>query len=263
MLLPMKVSLEGKVAMVAAGTKGIGLAVAKGLAEAGCLVSLCSRDSSSFHAVLTVLGQQHRAFPCDVSRADELEAWYDLTVKELGHPQILITNTGGPPAGAWLDMTDDQWQAGFDSTLKNVVRLVRLASPRMKAEGWGRIVHISSLVAVEPNPILPISSTLRAGLRALTRLQATELAPYGVTVNAVLPGHTLTDRQVHLASLRAEQDGITVEEALRKQADSVPMKRLADPHEIAAPVLFLCSRAASYVTGVSLLADGGLTKAPG
>lgn len=259
----MNLGLEGKVAMVAAGTKGIGLAIAKGLAEEGCLVSLCSRDTSSFHAVLTVLGQEHRAFPCDVSKIEELEAWYDLTVKELGHPQILITNTGGPPAGTWPDMTDEQWQAGFDSTLKNVVRLVRLASPRMKAEGWGRIVHVSSLVAVEPNPILPISSTLRAGLRALTRLQATELAPHGVTVNSVLPGHTLTDRQVHLAEIRSKSDGLSIEEVLRQQAEAVPMKRLADAKEIAAPVLFFCSQAASYITGVNLLADGGLTRAPG
>lgn len=258
----MHLGLEGKVAMVAAGTKGIGLAIAKGLAEAGCLVSICARDTANFHAVLTVLGQEHRAYPCDVSRVEELEAWYDLTVKELGHPQILITNTGGPPAGIWPDMTDEQWQAGFESTLLNVIRLVRLASPKMKAERWGRIIHISSLVAVEPNPILPISSTLRSGLMALTRLQATELAPHGVTVNAVLPGHTLTDRQVHLAEVRAEREGHTVEEILRMQAESVPMKRLADPSEIAHPALFLCSQGASYITGTSLLVDGGLTKAP-
>jgi 3-oxoacyl-[acyl-carrier protein] reductase len=259
----MDLGLGGKVAMVAAGTKGIGLAVAKLLAEEGALVSVCARDNSNFHALLTVLGAEHRAFPCDVTRAEELAAWHDLTVKELGAPDILVTNTGGPPAGFWQDLTDDQWQAGFDSTLLNIVRLVRLVSPGMVEKGWGRIVHITSWVAVEPHALLATSSTLRAGVNSLTRLQATELAGKGVTVNSVLPGHTLTERQIHLAEVRAEKEGISVQEALQKQAEASPMKRLAEAHEIASPVVYLCSQQASFITGVNLLVDGGITRGPG
>jgi 3-oxoacyl-[acyl-carrier protein] reductase len=157
-------------------------------------------------------------------------------------------------------MSDEQWQLGVDSTLLNVVRLVRLVSPSMKERGWGRIVHITSLVARDPSPVLPISSTIRSGLMALTRLQAQELGPFKVTVNGVLPGHTLTDRQTHLANLRAEKENISVEEAFRLQAEQVPLKRLADPMEIANVVAFLCSEPASYVTGESILVDGGITK---
>ena len=157
-------------------------------------------------------------------------------------------------------MTDEQWQTGFDNTLMNVVRLMRSVSEPMKSRGWGRIVHITSLVAREPVALLPISSTLRTGLMSLTRLQATELAPFGITVNGVLPGHTLTDRQTHLAEIRAEREGITVEEAIQKQAEAVPMGRMAEADEIGSAVAFLCSSQAGYITGVNLLVDGGLTK---
>ena len=141
----------------------------------------------------------------------------------------------------------------------NIVRLVRLVSPDMEASGWGRIVHITSLVAKEPNPLLPISSTIRAGLMALTRLQAAELGPSGITVNSVLPGHTLTDRQRHLAQIRADRESISVDQALDEQAQKVALKRIADPSEIGDVIAFLCSERASYVTGTSLLADGGAT----
>lgn len=252
----MDLGLKGKVAMVAAGTKGIGLAIAKGLAEEGCHVSVCARDASNFPSVLKVLGADARAFECDVADAASLEKWFENT----GAPDILVTNTGGPPAGAWTEMSDDQWHIGVDSTLLNVVRMVRLATPLMAEKKWGRIVHITSLVAKEPNPLLPISSTLRSGLMALTRLQATELAPYGITVNSVLPGHTLTDRQIHLAQIKADREGVTVDEALAATAKQVPMRRLANPAEIAAPTVFLCGASASYVTGVNLLVDGGMVR---
>ncbi|MEJ5171955.1 MAG: SDR family oxidoreductase, partial [Fimbriimonadales bacterium] len=192
-----------------------------------------------------------------------LEAWHRAVVRDLGEPDIVVTNTGGPPAGPLSQMTDEQWQAGVDATLLNVVRLVRLVAPSMSSRRWGRIVHITSLVAKEPSDLLPISSTLRAGLMALTRLQANELASSGVTVNSVLPGHTLTDRQLHLANVRAERLGIPPSEALQRQADEVPMKRLADPSEVAAAVAFLCSVPAGYITGVNLLVDGGLTRGLG
>lgn len=252
----MDLGLKGKVAMVAAGTKGIGLAIAKGLAEEGCHVSVCARDSANFPSVLKVLGPDARAFSCDVSDADSLKSWFDQT----GEADILITNTGGPPAGAWTEMSDEQWHIGVDSTLLNVVRMVRLATPIMEQKGWGRIVHITSLVAKEPNPLLPISSTLRSGLMALTRLQATELASHGITVNSILPGHTLTDRQIHLAQIKADRDGISIDEALSNQAKLVPLGRLANPAEIAAPTVFLCGESASYITGVNLLVDGGIVK---
>lgn len=255
----MDLGLQGKVAMVAAASKGIGLATAKALAAEGCLVSICARSEETLEAAAAEIGEETRSYVVDVSSAEDLEWWFDQTKADLGAPSILVTNTGGPPAGSLADMTDEKWEAGFQSTLMNVVRLVRLVQPDMVAGGWGRIVHITSLAAKDPNPLLPISSTLRTGLLSLTRLQARELAAQGITVNSVLPGHTLTDRQRHLAEIRAEKEGITSEAALLRQGNDVPIGRLAEAAEIAAVVAFLCGEPASYVTGQSLLVDGGIS----
>lgn len=259
----MDFGIQGKVAMVAAASKGIGLATAKMLAAEGCHVSICSRTEDTLEAAAAEISPETRSYVVDVTNSEDLEWWVEQTIADLGAPDILVTNTGGPPAGNWMEMTDEHWQSGFDSTLMNIVRLVRLVSPKMVEKNFGRIVHVTSLVAKEPSPLLPISSTLRSGIMALTRLQATELAPNGITVNGVLPGHTLTDRQRHLASMVAEKEAITEEEALNRRASEVPMGRLADPGEIAAAVAFLCSVPAAYVNGVSLLVDGGLTKGMG
>ncbi|MBS1723327.1 MAG: SDR family oxidoreductase [Armatimonadetes bacterium] len=253
----MDLGLEGKVAMVAAGTKGIGLAAARALAGEGCRVSVCARKAPT-----ELLGEGIASFACDVSHPEQIELWFRQTEEQMGTVQILVTNTGGPPAGLWEDMTDDQWALGLQSTLMNVVRMSRIAAPKMRGAGWGRIVHVTSLVAKEPSRLLPISSTVRTGLMSLTRIQATELAPFGVTVNCVLPGHTMTDRQIHLAETIAQRDGVTVEQALEAQARSIPIGRLARPEEIAAPLVFLCSERASYVTGVNLLVDGGSVHGP-
>ena len=259
----MDLGLSGKVALVAAGSKGIGLAVAKMLADEGCKVSICGRHQESLDTAINAIGHGAIGIECDVSVNADIDNWIQESRSKLGPIDILVTNTGGPPAGSWQTITDEQWQSGFDSTLMNVVRMVRTVSSEMKERGGGRIVHNTSLVAKEPNALLPISSTLRAGLMALTRLQALELAPYGITVNGVLPGHTLTDRQLHLAEIRAKRDGITPAEALLMQASEVPMKRLGKPEEIAAAIAFFCSQPGAYITGTSLLVDGGMTKGLG
>lgn len=249
--------------MVAAASKGIGLACAQALAREGCLVSICARDEIRLGQACAEIGGTVRGYVTDVADSAQLERWFESTRSELGSPSILVTNTGGPPAGPLDEMGDEQWQAGFEATLLNVVRLVRLAGPRMASEGWGRIVHVTSLVAKEPSSILPISSTLRMGLMGLVRIQAKQYAAAGVTVNAVLPGHTMTGRQIHLAGLRAAREGISVEEALSLQAKAIPAGRIGKPEEIAAAVAFLCSEPASYITGVNLLVDGGLVSGPG
>jgi len=256
----MDLGLTGKVAMVAAASKGIGLAVAKRLAAEGCEISICARNEEQLELAAAEIGPDTRSYVVDVSVAEDIEWWFQQTQEDLGTPSILVTNTGGPPAGGALDMADDQWHAGVDSTLLSLVRMVRLAAPEMQSAGWGRIVHITSLVAREPSPVLAISSTLRAGIVALTKLQARELAANGVTVNGVLPGHTLTDRQRHLADLRASREGISAEAALEKQGAETPIGRLADPDEIASVVAFLCGAPASYVTGESITVDGGMNR---
>jgi len=256
----MDLGLTGKVAIVAAASKGIGFAIARELTKEGCRVSICGRTEETLEAAAAEIGDETRSYVVDVSNPDDLSWWIEQTVQDLGPIDILVTNTGGPPAGGLAQMTDEQWQQGFDGTLMNIVRLVRELQPAMAEKGWGRIVHITSLVAKEPSRLLPISSTLRAGIMALTRVQAVEYAANGVTVNSVLPGHTMTDRQTHLAEIRAQRDGITPVEALERQAAEIPMKRMGTPEEIAAAVVFLCSDQAGYITGTNILVDGGLTR---
>lgn len=254
----MDLGLQGKVAMVAAASKGIGLATAKALTAEGCHVSICARNEETLEAAAAEIGEETRSYVVDVTSAEDLEWWVEQTRADLGAPSILVTNTGGPPAGSLADMTDDKWEAGFQSTLMNVVRLVRLVRGDMETAQWGRIVHITSLVAKDPNPLLPISSTLRSGLMSLTKLQAKEMAASGITVNGVLPGHTLTDRQRHLAEIRAEREGLTAADALERQGADIPLGRLATPEEIASVIAFLCGKPAAYVTGQSILVDGGV-----
>jgi 3-oxoacyl-[acyl-carrier protein] reductase len=173
---------------------------------------------------------------------------------------ILVTNTGGPKAAVFADLTDGDWASGIDSTLLNVVRMTRLVLPDMRQRQWGRIVHITSLVAKQPYPLLTISSTLRAGLSGLTRTLALETAKEGITVNALLPGHVMTDRQLHLAEVKSKAEGISIEQHFTRQAAAIPMGRIGQPAEVGAVIAFLCSAPASYVTGQSLLVDGGLVQ---
>jgi 3-oxoacyl-[acyl-carrier protein] reductase len=190
----------------------------------------------------------------------DLARWHQETVAALGSVDILVTNTGGPKAATFGDLSDSDWAAGVDSTLMNVVRMTRLVLPGMRARQWGRIVHITSLVAKQPYPLLTISSTLRAGLSGLTRTLATESARDGVTVNALLPGHVMTDRQVHLAEVKSKADGISVTDHFARTAAAIPAGRIGNPDEIGAVIAFLCSGPASYLTGQSLLVDGGLVQ---
>lgn len=246
--------------MVAAGSKGIGFATARALIDEGCQVSICSRSDENVQAALKQLGPGAIGCPCDVSSLASIESWFQFTNQNFGHADILVTNTGGPPAGPLSQMTDEQWAAGFESTLLNIVRMSRIAEESMAKKKWGRIVHVTSIVAKHPNNLLPISTTLRSGIMGLVRLQSNALGPLGITVNCVLPGHTLTERQVHLAQIRSDREDITVEEALEKQGEEAPVGRLGKPEEIASAIAFLCSEQAAYITGTNLLVDGGVTQ---
>ena len=259
----MDFGIEGRVAMIAAASKGLGRAAATALAKEGCRVSICGRSAEGLEAaraaiVADVPGARVLTVPCDVARAEDLQAWHEATLQAFGPVDILVSNTGGPPAATFQDLTEEQWASGVQSTLMNAVRMSRLALPGMQARRWGRIVHLTSLVAKQPLPLLTISSALRAGLSALTRTMATEFAAQGVTVNALLPGHILTDRQVHLGEVRARAEGLTLDQAMAKGQAAIPMGRFGRPEEVGEVIAFLCSERASYLTGVSLQVDGGI-----
>jgi len=247
----MDLGIGNRVAMVAAASKGLGRAIAEALGAEGCRLSVCARSIEPWNADVL-------AVSCDVSKPDDLQRWYDETIARFGQVDILVTNTGGPPAAPFMKLTEEQWAAGIDSTLMNVVRLCRLVIPDMQKRKWGRILNLTSFVAKQPIELLTISSTLRAGLSALTKTLADQVARDGILVNAILPGHFLTDRQMHLAELRAEQQGITPQQYLDKAVDVIPLGRYGRAEELANVAAFLCSERASYLTGASIQVDGGL-----
>lgn len=259
----MDLGILDRVAMVAAASKGLGRAAARALVLEGCKVSICARDAAALEQAradfATLAPERVLAVPCDVSRAEDLDAWYQATTEAFGAVDILVTNTGGPPAATFLDLTEAQWAAGVQSTLMNVVRLSRLVVPGMRARRWGRIVHLTSLAAKQPQPLLTLSSALRAGLSALTRTMAIEFGPDNVLVNAVLPGHIRTDRQIELGAARARKEGISVEQVLERTGADAPLRRLGRPEEVGDLVAFLCSERAGYLTGASLPVDGGMS----
>ena len=259
----MNLQITGRVAMIAAASKGIGKACAEALAEEGCPLALCARNAEALEATAHELrsrGADVLTTLVDVGVAADLERWVAAVESRFGGCDILITNTGGPPAARFLDLSEADWQHGIDATLLNVVRLCRAVAPRMREKRWGRMVHLTSFVAKQPSDLLTISSTLRAGLSALTKTLANQLGPDGITVNALLTGHALTDRQAQLAAIRCREQNLPLEEYMRRAAAEVPLRRIASAREMADVAAFLCSERASYVTGTSLQVDGGLCR---
>lgn len=258
----MNLGLQTRVAMIAAASKGIGKACALALAQEGCRVSICARNQEELEQTRAEIALHNDvlAVAADVSSASALKDWHQQTLQQFGQADILVTNTGGPPVKRFMELSDEQWQAGIESTLLNVVRLSRLVIPGMQARRWGRIIHLTSLVAKQPMDELTISSTLRAGLSGLTKTMANQVGPDNITVNAVLMGQIMTDRQYAIADLRVKERGISYEQYFEQHAAEIPLRRLGEPREVGEVVAFLASERASYVTGVSLQIDGGLIR---
>ena len=259
----MDLGLRGRVAMVAAASKGIGRAIAEALVSEGCRVSISARGKDALDSARDAMRQRHAggevlACAADVRQPEELERWHAESAAAFGPVDILVTNTGGPPAARFLDLTEEQWAEGLRLTLYNVIRASKLVIPGMREKRRGRILHITSFVAKQPVDLLTVSSTLRAGISALTKTMANQLAADGILVNALLPGYVKTDRQIELGAIRAREQGISIEEYEEQASRSIPLRRSADPSEIGAVAAFLCSDRASYLTGVSLAVDGGL-----
>ena len=258
----MDLGLKGRTAMIAAASKGIGRACALALAAEGCRVSLCARGTDELERTRADAAKASEAIAVvgNVAVAGDIENWYQETIKAFGQVDIMVTNTGGPPVARFMDLSESQWKAGVESTLMNVVRMSKLVIPGMRAQRWGRLIHLTSLVAKQPIDELTISSTLRSGLSGLTKTMANQLGQDNITVNAILMGNILTDRQYDLANARVKERGITLEEYFTEVSAAIPLRRLGEPREVGEVVAFLASERASYVSGVSLQVDGGLIK---
>ena len=259
----MDLGIKGKTALVLAASKGLGYATALGLAREGAKVAICSRTKADIEAAAERIRQETGAevvaFTADVTRAKDLKKLVEETRAAFGTIEILVPNSGGPPAGTFEQLDDEKWQAALDSTLFSLVTLTREVLPGMEAQGWGRIVVITSTSVRQPIAGLLLSNTIRAGVVGLLKTLSNEYASSGITFNNVAPGSFDTDRLKHLHERNADVAGISFEEARRIAEQRIPVGRLGNPEELAAAVVFLASAQASYVTGQTWLVDGGQT----
>ncbi len=258
----MDLGLRDKVALVAAASKGLGKASALALAQEGCAVAIAARGAEALAATAEDIHHQTgaRVLPvaADVSRAEACEALVARVHAELGPVEILVNNAGGPRAGVFTDMSDDDWLAAFELNLLSAIRLTRLVLPEMRVRGWGRIINLTSLAVRQPIPNLILSNAVRSGVVAMAKTLAGQVAKDGVTVNNICPGYMLTDRVRHLTADRAAREGRSEEDVMAESLATIPMGRMGDPSELAALVAFLASRQASYITGATIQVDGGV-----
>ncbi|MCC6614692.1 MAG: SDR family oxidoreductase [Anaerolineae bacterium] len=258
----MDLGLQGKVAMVAASSKGLGFGIAQAMAAEGARLSMCSRTAHEVKAAASRLtdafGTETLAATCDVRRADDIHAWVDGTITRWGHVDALLVNAGGPPAGLLLSFDDAQWQAAFELTLLSTVRMIRAVVPHMPL--GGAILTVTSSSVREPIERLGLSTVMRSGVAGLVKTLADELAPQGIRVNNLIPGRIQTDRVTQLDQAEATRTGKSVEDVEAQYIARIPLQRLGSIEEFGAAAAFLLSPAASYITGASLRVDGGLMR---
>jgi 3-oxoacyl-[acyl-carrier protein] reductase len=259
----MNLHLAGKTAIVVASSQGLGKAIAAQLVMEGANVMLTSRNKEKLKEVqeeLQSLGEgKVLYFPSDITKAEEIEALVQHTRESLGNIHILINNSGGPPGGGLETFQDQDWYNAFELNLLSYVRLIREVLPDLKKEG-GRIINIASSTVKQPIPGLILSNTFRLGVLGLSKSLAEELAPYNILVNTVSPGRIATDRVAFLDQFKADKLGVSPDEVEEASKKNIPLGRYGKPEEFAKVVTFLASDANTYVTGSSLLVDGGMVK---
>ena len=236
----MNLGLNGRVALVCGGTRGIGRAVADLLAEEGALVAVNGRDAKT------------APFPADVAVPAQAEKLVHDVAKKFGRLDVLFCNAGGPPAASFKDQPADAWQKAIDLNLLSTISLTRAAVPIMTKAKWGRIICLASVAALQPLPGLILSSTARAGVLGFAKALSDEVARDGITVNSICPGFIDTERIQELTKARPEM--------IKQRMAETPIGRIGTPEELAAAVAFLASERASYITGAVLEVDGGFTR---
>lgn len=240
----MDLGIAGRSALVMGASRGLGRAIAEALGAEGTNLALCARDTPRLAEAARAVGGL--AIPADLSRAGEAADAVRRTREALGGPDILVVNSGGPPPGQFDTLSDEQWREAFESLWISCVQAIREALPSMKERRWGRILVVTSIASREPISNLMLSNGLRAGLHGLLNALSKEVAADGVTVNALMPGYTLTERLIEVG----------IDEA--QTAARIPARRMGRPEEFAALAAFLASDIASYITGQAIACDGGV-----
>ena len=261
----MNLGLQGKIAIVAASSKGLGRAVATTLAAEGALVTVNGREAETLAKTAAEIraetGGDVIEIVGDMTSVADIERLIEETVKQRGGLDILVCNAGGPPGGTVASFQDDQpWLDALNLNLMSTLRLSRFAIPHPEARGGGSITNIVSTSVKQPIAHLALSNTARTAVIGLSKTMATEYAPKNIRINNVCPGSTMTGRITSLAKARADKAGRPVEDIMAEDAAAIPMGRLGTPQEFANVVVFIASPAAAYVTGTTLQVDGGNVK---
>jgi 3-oxoacyl-[acyl-carrier protein] reductase len=260
----MDLGLKGKVALVAAASRGLGKAVTWEFAREGAHVAICARGEEVLRATALEISVDTggEVFPvvADVTKPEDIQQLVFAVEEHFSQIDILVNNAGGPPTGTFIDFDDEAWEAALQLNLMSTVRLCRAVLPGMQARRWGRIVNITSASVKQPINGLILSSAARSGVVGMAKTLANECAIEGITVNNVCPGYTLTDRVKSLAEERARKEGKTVQKVIENYAADIPARRLGRPEELAALVVFLASERAAYITGTTIQVDGGYVR---
>jgi len=257
----MDLGIKDKIALVTAASRGLGRGCAEQLAAEGCRVAICARDAGAVNQAAEEMSQRYGAavtgFATDLSDVDAINRLLADVRQNLGDPDILVTNAGGPPPGTYASTPIEAYEKALNLTLMSAVHLIRGVTPAMQAKGWGRIIAITSISVKQPIGTLLLSNMARAGLTGFLKTVSTELAPHGITVNALLPGTHQTSRIDQLAQHRAEKENTSAEAIIREMMAANPSNAIGDPSDFGAAAAFLAGLQARYITGQSLLVDGG------
>ena len=257
----MDLSIKGKNAIVCASSQGLGKSAAVDLAKEGVNLAICSRNKDKINLVKEEIEQTSDvkvvAIEADLSSEKDISALFQEAKKELKTIDILINNNGGPPPSTFEELTDEDWQKTFNSTMMSAIRLSKLVLPDMKKNKWGRIINISSVSVKPPVNGLFLSNSIRMGVLGWAKALSDEVAPHGITVNSVCPGTTKTERIEQILNAQSESSGKDKSEIEEAMANSIPMLRIGEASDLSALITFLASEKASYMTGLAVQVDGG------
>ena len=260
----MDLGIKGKIAIVPASSKGLGKAVALGLAQEGVRLTICSRNKEEilrtaeeirFQTGSDVLGIQ-----ADMSQSQDIKNLVLKTIDKFKTVHILVNNAGGPPFGYLESFSSEDWQKALELNLLSTIILTKEVIPHMKSQGWGRIINMTSIAVKQPLDGLILSNTARAGVIGFAKSISNEFAKFNILVNNVCPGRILTDRIIHLANEKANKEKKSFEETIKSMEVDIPLQRIGNPSELANLVVFLSSEKSSYITGSTIQVDGGLVR---
>lgn len=264
LFLIMDLGLKNKVALVAASSKGLGKAIARGFAEEGVKLVMCARGEETLKNTVkeieSATGAEILARAVDVTQQDQVNRLVDQAISRFGRIDILVNNAGGPPAGTFLDHNPEVWEKSFHLTFMSTVYLCYAVIPHMQRQKWGRIITITSVTVKQPVDGLITSNAIRAGVTGLMKTLANELAKDNILVNNVCPGYIQTDRFMEVMEARAKKQGSPLQEVIASLEKTIPLGRVGQPKEFADMVVFLASERANYITGTSIQIDGGVVK---